>query len=316
MGTYAPNSVFYGKINGINPTELLQKIDYTKNNLEDRKQVVEDLLLSDFYNEYFENYFKVHVTSGDALSEFDNACSSLEKMANYLLNSEEIKSDKSKVEYKFYTDENAFRNALREEVNLESMGNGINQENIIHFLKKEHRNFKKDKRQNISTKDLNRTDLLGEVLRDYKEYLNSVTSELNNYKESNLSRYKLSEISGSIKQDMITSKDQILGVFGYKTNAEESCVIDWYKVDLKNPEHVRALLYMKPGHRNDQNLQYLIEEFVDKLYKAKPTKLQIEIVKLMRENKGPTEIGTELNISKQRVNKNIQMLVNRIIKTN
>jgi hypothetical protein len=34
----------------------------------------------------------------------------------------------------------------------------------------------------------------------------------------------------------------------------------------------------------------------------------------MRANKGPTEIGQALEISKQRVNKNVDMLVTRICK--
>ncbi|HLO11583.1 MAG TPA: hypothetical protein VK190_04940 [Pseudoneobacillus sp.] len=312
--SFAPNSLFFGKINDTNPNELLKKIDYSKNNLEDRKQVVNELLNSGFYEGYFEEYFKVNINSGDYLSEHDNACSSLEKMANYLLNSAEVKEDKKETEYIFYTDEEAFKKAVYKEGYLDGINQGPEQENVIHFLKKENRNFKKDKTQTVKNSDYHRGDFLSEVLWSYRDYLAAVTTELNNYEESKLSRYKLSEISGAVKRDMIMSKDIILGTFGYKTNAEESTIVDWGFCDLKNPDHVRAMLYMKPGHRSDEELMYLVDEFVEKLITARPTKLQREIVLLMRANKGPTEIGEELEISKQRVDKNIKMLVTRICK--
>lgn len=311
---YAQNSVFFGKLNDTNPNELLKKIDYTKSTAEDRKQVIKGLVDTGFYDEYFAHHFKVNINSGDSLSEFDNACSSLEKMANYLLNSDEVKESKKETDYVFYTDEESFRKAINKEPKLEGMGSGVDQDNIIHFLKKENRNYKKSKNQSIQSKDINRDDFLGEVLQGYNSYLASVTKELNEHKESKLTRYKLSEISGSVKQDMITSKDSILGVFGYKTNAEESTVIDWYLADLRKPDVARALLYMKPGHRSDENLQYLIDDFVEKMFKAKPTKLQKEIILLMRSNKGPTEIGEILGISKQRVVKNVDMIVYRVCK--
>lgn len=295
-------------------SELNQKIDYTKGKLEDRKQVVDEILSEGFYEEYFDERFKVNINSGDALSEHDVTCNSLERLANYLLASDEVKEEKKTTEYKFFSDEEAFQKAVNKEPKIDGMGNGLPQENVINFLKKENRNFKKDKTQTITTKDKMRNDELGQILRNYTDYLASVTLELNNHDESVLSRFKLSEISGAVKQDMINAKDMLLGVFGYKTNAEESTVIDWEQVDLNNSTHVRAMLYMKPGRRGDEDLMYLIDEFVEKIYKAKPTKLQQDIVSLMRENKGVTEIGSELNITKQRCNKNIDMLVNRIVK--
>jgi hypothetical protein len=312
--SYAANSMFFGKINDTNPTELNRTIDYTKTKLEDRKEVVDEILGSGFYEEYFDEHFKVALNSSDSLSEHDNACNSLEKLANYLLNSEEVKEDKKsdEFEYKFYADEEAFRKAVEKEPKIDGMG--TEKDNIIHYLKKENRNFKKSKNQSINKKDLDRDDELGQILRDYTDYLEKVTNELNHHEESKLSRFKLSEISGSLKQDMINTKDMLLGTFGYKTNAEESTVIDWDKVDFTNHVHVKALLYMKPGKRADEDLKLTIDEFVELIKLAKPTKLQREIILQMRDNKGPTEIGIELCITKQRVNKNIDMLVKRICK--
>lgn len=297
-------------------TELLKKIDYTKTSLEDRKQIVEEILKEGNFEDYFDNQYKARLGTSNALSEHNSTCLFLEKLANYLLNADEVKKSKKKekVQYKFYVDEDAFKRAVSKEPKLDSMANGANSDNIIHFLKQENRNFKKSKKQKITKKDLNRDDELGQILREYADYLEKVTQELINYEESKLSRFKLSEISSQVKDDMIKSKDILLGVFGYKTNHQESTKIDWSAVDFTNYEHARALLYLKPGYRYDEDLMFLIDEF-DKLYQdANPTKLQKQIVELMRENMGLTEIGNNLNIPKQNVDKNIKMLVQRICK--
>ena len=190
------------------------------------------------------------------------------------------------------------------------MGDG--NENVIHFLKNENSNYKKSKIQKINKKDLERGDWLGDILRQYDEYLKNITTELNNHEGSNLSRFKLSEISGSVKRDMIDSKNILLGVFGAKTNAVESTVIDWSMADFTNYNHVRALLYVKPGYRFDEDLMFLIDDFVELLKESKPTKLQKDIIELLHLGLGPTAIGEELCISKQRVNKNIEMITKRV----
>lgn len=314
---FASNSTFFGTLKNTNLIELNKKIDYTKNKLDNRKEIVDNILSTGFHTEYFDEHFKVNLTSGDSTSETDNVCNSLERMANFLLNSEEIKKEKKSddFEYKFYSDEESFNKALNKEPKLDGMGGSLNKENVIHFLKKENRNFKKSKDQVITKKDIERTDDLGDILKDYSSYLKKVTVELNNHESSKLSRFKLSEISGSVRQDMIMSKDMLLGVFGYKSNAEESRTeIDWDQADFTNHKHAKALLSIKPGRRADEELQYLVEDFLIVLKKAKPTPIQKEIIMIMRENKGPTEIGAELNIPKQNVSKNIDMLVKRICK--
>lgn len=300
--------------------ELNKQIDYNKTKLDDRKKIVENILNSGFYEEYIDNYFKVNLSADDELSEKNYVCNSLERLANYLLNSDEIKEEKKseKFEYKFYADEEAFNKAINKEPKLDGMintnGLEVEKENVIHFLKRGNRNYKMSKTQTITKKDLRRDDELGRILREYTDYLEKITKELNDLENSKLSRFQLSRISGSVKNDMILAKDILLGVFGYKTNAEESAKIDWDQIDFTNHTHVRALLYMRPGPRADMDLKFIIDDFIKLLEKAKPTKLQRQIIELLRENKRITEIGEELNITKQRVSKNIDMLVKRICK--
>ena len=310
--TYATNSMFFGKINNTNPTELNKQIDYNKTKLEDRKEIVNDILNSGFYEEYFDEFFKVNINSSDALSEFDNAANSLEKMANYLLNSDESKEEKKDIEYKFYTNEDDFQAAIKKEAKIDNMGAGQDTENIIHFLKNENRNFKKTKTQVITSKDLQRDDELGEVLRDYQNSLNEVTDNLKAGKDINISRYLLTKASGALKQDMINSKDILLGTFGYRTNASESTVIEWDEVDYCNPDHVRALLHFSRDYDGIEDLKYIIIDFYELMDSLKLTDLQKEIIELVQRDKTITDIAKILKVTRKTVYHNIDSVVNRI----
>lgn len=310
---YSNNSFFTGKLKGKTLQELNKEIDYTKSTYDERLQVIEDILETGFYEEYMDEHFKVNINSSDSLSDSDAVCSSLERMANYLLNSDEVKEMKKdeEFEYKFYSDEEAFNKAVNKEPKIEGMAS-VATENVIHFLKQENRNNKLSKNQKITKQDMRRGDELGEILCQYDDYLKKVTKELNNYNSSQLSRFNLSIISGSLKQDMIDSKNILLGAFGFKTNHQESTVVDWSQADFTKYYHSRAMLYLEPRRRADEDLQYLVDEF-NVLYKeANPTELQKKIVRLLRKNYKITDIGLELGISKQRVEKNISMLVIRI----
>jgi hypothetical protein len=307
-----PNKMFFGHINGVNPTELNKQINYNKTKLEDRKEVVNNILESGFFEEYFDEFFKVNINSSDTLSAFDNASNSLERMANYLLNSDEAKEEKKDTEYKFYSNEKDFQDALLREVKIDNMGAGHEQENIIHFLKNENRNFKKTKTQVITTKDLNRDDELGEILRDYTSFLGVVTNKLKDSKEINVSRYLLTKASGALKQDMINSKDILLGVFGYKTNASESTVIEWDEVRYSNPEHVKALLHFSREYDGIEDLKYIIIDFYELLDSLVLTKLQKEILELVQRDKTVTDIAKILKVTRKTVYHNIDSVVNRI----
>lgn len=292
--------------------ELSSKIDYTVQPFEQRKKIADEISNDPFIIDYLTNY-DGNLNSSDSLAEQDTVFNLLDRVSSYLLNSEEVREDKKdNTEYRFYTDEAAFEKAINKELNLGDMNNG-EEENIIHFLKKENRNFKKPKTQTIKKSDYKR-DELHQVLTDYDAYLKSVTTELKDHKNSKLSRFQLSRISGSVKQDMIMSKDILLGVFGYKTNASESSEIDWSSINFGNYEHMRALICLRPGYRNDEDLMYIIEDFNDKLKKIKLTNEQWEIIDMLRSNMRVSEIGREFNTSRQNIDQRIKLIINKFCK--
>ncbi|MDG0860305.1 hypothetical protein, partial [Staphylococcus equorum] len=224
--TSQPN--FIGVLDGTDVNELNKKIDYSKNKLEDRKQVVSGILNeTNFYEEYFTDHFKSNINANDHLSSNINICKSLERMANYLLNSKEIKQeeDAEKTKYIFHTDEKYFRKKVEREQSIEQMAkteNGDHENTVIHFLKKDDSNFKKEKIQTISVNDIktdknnNEEDIkyVVSVINDYKDFYDRVTDKLIN-KDADVNRYLLTKVKGQLTEDIIYSKDHLLGVFGY-----------------------------------------------------------------------------------------------------
>ncbi|RFP78074.1 hypothetical protein D0N41_22060 [Bacillus subtilis KCTC 1028 = ATCC 6051a] len=70
---------------------------------------------TNFYSEYFDGYFKTGITTKDFLSHQNNVCKSLDRMATYLLTSDEIKKEEEqeKTEYIFIQMNGTFKRKLR-----------------------------------------------------------------------------------------------------------------------------------------------------------------------------------------------------------
>lgn len=292
--------------------ELASKIDYTIQSMEERKKIADDILSDPFIIDYLSDYTGI-LTSDKGLAESDAVFSFIDRVSNYILNSEECREDNKNTEYKIYYDENAFNKALQKEVNIDGMGTDGDNDNIIHFLKNENRNFKKSKTQVVNKKDIT-DERLSDVLEPYDEFLKIVTDELKGNTDTKLSRFQLSRISGSVKQDMIDSKESLLGVFGYNSKPSESTTIDWDMLDFSNHKHVRALLYLKPSHRNDEELMYIVQDFDEKLKNCKLSKDQWEVITMLRHNIKPADIARQLEVDRRNVDKKIKSIVSKFVR--
>lgn len=168
-----PNPYFKGKINGKNAYNYTSKLDYKLDTYEKRLELVEKILKNDdFFVEYFDNYHKVNVNKEDFLSGDKNVCNSLEKIADYLLFSSDIREN-DKVNYIFYTDE-YLSEKIEKEKSIEGIAeqvatvkneNGTSnfdnskfQETIM-FLVDKGKNFRKEAKQIIIDSDYLDPDL-------------------------------------------------------------------------------------------------------------------------------------------------------------
>lgn len=243
---------FVAELDGTTVAEILKKLDYKIIDLEGRKKVVSDILNSTgFFKEYFSGYFRVNITNNDSLSVNNNVCLALEKMTNYILNSSEVKKmdDKEKSKYIFYTDSLHFDKKINKELSIESMsGENGNSDNVIHFLKRDNKNYKRAKTQKITNKDLKRDDFLGEVLRSYQIFKDFLTEEIKKGKESKFNRFTLTKVKNQIENDMIYSKDHLLGVWGYELKSfSESTEPNIDVFDFTNINHLHGVTLEKDG---------------------------------------------------------------------
>lgn len=343
--TSQPN--FMSVLDGTDVNELNKRIDYTKTHLEERKEVVEEILNStNFYEEYFDSYFKASINSGDPLSKDVNVCKSLERMANYLLNSKEVKQaeDAEKVKYVFHTDRRYFQKKVNREHSIGQMmdvDNDDYEENVIHFLKTSEPNYRKSKSQttdlrNIKVSKVNSEEHVEKVkgiVKEYQSFVDYITEKLVN-KDRSVNRYLLTKTKGELNDDIVLTKDFLLGIWGYNLKSlSESNQPDMNRFDFTNIEHVKGkdvifvdrkgketkvkvkgLMYFKPYLDPSDELSFTLYDFEETVKKAGLTERERSVLDLLREGCKNIEIERALDISQKTVRYDIDTIAKKIIK--
>lgn len=343
---------FTASLDGVTANDLAKKLDRDKSEYRDRLKHVEDILdNTDFFNIYYEEYFNPNISMNEYIASESNISVLLENYASYLLNSEHCEeevlykikngellpkldmsenappesvgaqgiqrslSQEPSIKYEFYTDENNFRKALNRDMSIEGMsGNGAT-EHVIDFLLNIGSNFKKSKDQTITSKDLNRTDFLGSVLRDYKtylEFLRNIPKDSPNYK-----RFVVDRIKGSIMQDMIDAKDGLLRVHGYNLRYFSESTEPYYDaINLGDPEQlvgfkddnqpkgeitVKGLLYMKFNGDFQNDFQCILYDLEKIIERTPLTEKQRSVILMVRDGYSNFDIAQELSIDKSNI---------------
>lgn len=327
---------FSGNLDNTNALELNNKIDYSKNKLKDRLEVVNNILDSTtFYEEYFDNHYKFNPNARQCLSEDINVCKSLERIANYLLNSKEIKEeeDREKIKYIFYTDRSYFERLLARENSLSSIM-GIDcpehEEAVIHFLKRDDRNFIKEKAQIITEKDLKAENEMGEVLRAYDDFLQHINIALKE-KDSRYNRFYLTKQKNLITNDMLYVKDSYLGVFEtspktFKTNPQYDLdIFDFtnkthlkgcsYKQNSGRPIFAKGLIYFDTVKLDpNRDFSFVLLDLQNTINEAGLTIKEKDILSLLRKGYSQVDISEKFNITQAYISQTINGIVNKIKK--
>lgn len=310
-----------------NMTKIL---DYKEVRLEKRMSAVEKILndrdeqgMNEF-ERYFDSRFKCELSSKDGLSEDNHYCKSLEQLADYLLGSEEVREDRKSQEqqYRFYVDRKEFESRTKKETLIEGMSNKAKNKNgfedtdsIIDYLIKKD-NFLKPKIQKITKQDLEKDDYCGKVLREYKKYDDYLSVLL--MFPTNGEGYKIRRIKGSIKDDMIYTKDSLNGVFGYKLRhaVSSDCTPTWSMFDWSNQDHVKALIYIQREFAPDDDLTLILLD-LDRLMKMSIkhgyfTEREIEVYSMIRSGYKNIEIAEELGLYKTRISNLVNAITTKI----
>lgn len=233
------------------------------------------------------------------------------------MNSKDIDDEETEV-YKFYYDESEFMRAINKDVKYDDKG-----QEVIDFLLANQSNYKKAKDQKITAADLNRNDVVGEVLRDYQSYIDL----LNN---SNMQAYRRNRLKGEVQRDMILSKDALLRVHGYnlryfsestKPNLEVFDFVDFnqlkgYSVDGVDPHYskVDGLLRMKFNGDFQNDFQCILYDLDILIEKTKLTDREKECLNYFRNGLTNTKIGSILNIAESTTRENIDRAIKKVNK--
>lgn len=344
--------IFRGKINNISLGDLKIKTDcYKIERLEERKKVVENILKENgmFFDEYFDNHYKVELSQNDELSENNNVCKVLESYANYLLGSKEVREERKQEDfiYRFYVDKTEFKERTKKEESLDGkmhtagLKGGVertseNNEKVIDFLLKTTSNNKLSKQQRVFEKDIQEDSYCGKVLRDYQSALDEIDYRLKDIKickkedrksEYTGQRYTLTKAKKDIYYDMIQAKTQLKGSFGDKLRnpLKESTEPSWDCFDWHNPQHIKELLLLQYDYETQDDLSYMVMDLENIITDLKEvyyngegkrkdfSKKQIEVVDLIRKGYKVTEIAKITNVEQCTISKIIPKVIDKIL---
>ena len=309
---------FLASIDGVTANELNRVMDRTLDNYEERKKCIEETLEgTSFFEEYFTDYYNVNASQNDYLSLENNVCKVLENYASYLLNSKDIEDEESQ-QYKFYYDESEFMRAINKDVKYDDKG-----QEVIDFLLANQSNYKKAKDQKITAADLNRNDVVGDVLRDYQSYVDL----LNN---SNMQAYRRNRLKGEVQRDMILSKDALLRVHGYslryfsestKPNLEVFDFVDFnqlkgYSVDGVDPHYskVDGLLRMKFNGDFQNDFQCILYDLDILIEKTKLTERERECLNYFRNGLTNVKIADIIGVDEKSIRRSIDSAIKKVNK--
>ena len=309
---------FLASIDGVTANELNRVMDRTLDNYDERKACIENTLEgTSFFEEYFTDYYNVNASQNDYLSLENNVCKVLENYASYLLNSKDIDDEESQ-QYKFYYDESEFMRAINKDIKYDDKG-----QEVIDFLLANQSNYKKAKDQKITAADLNRNDVVGDVLRDYKSYIDTLDN-------SDMQAYRRNRIKGEVQRDMVLAKDALLRVHGYnlryfsestKPNLEVFDFVDFnqlkgYSVDGVDPHYskVDGLLRMKFNGDFQNDFQCILYDLDILIEKTKLTDRERECLNYFRNGLTNVKIGDIINITSQSVGQSIDSAIKKVNK--
>ena len=292
-------------------------IDYKKTKLDDRKQIVENILngAQNELDTYFEEQYRPALNAKDRLSHEDGVCRTLESLANYLLNSDEVKQEKASEDFKyvFHTDEQYFNKKINRENSIEGMSEGSNEDTVIHFLVSNKKNYKSAKTQMVTKADLKLPGAVGDILREYNAELERISARLKN-PEPTGQRYLLTRASGQIKTDMVIVKDQLLGTFGYNANASESTEYNLDLIDFTNEKHIEALLRTFCNFDPNSELAFIVMAYEELVKSTNLTMHERHVFNLFRQGLKNNQIAPIINVSNQHVSKLATTISKKIAK--
>lgn len=292
----------------------MSKLDYNKKSYEDRLEVVNNILGNKRYEEAdYERLMK----SEYSLDKFSNE---IDKLTNYLLNSDEGKTYRKGTDNKFYMNDDEFK--LRNIKEMGSINATNNEDNKIQYFIKKDNIGKKAKIQKITAKDLKEDSECGRILREYKALEDKVTHLIKNPHETTLSRFQLTNIKGSVKKDMLDTKDMMKGTFGYelKSPMEQVDGTEHIYFDFQDKDVIKAMFFLEKPEPSDNIVYHAMLDLENTMKEMhnnnKLSDKDIKVIAMIRQGYKQTEIAKHYEVSLESVNMLLTRASGKIVRYN
>lgn len=320
MAGFVANQYFSNSGNGKAAFAISKSLDYKKKKLDERREVVDEILdNTDFFVNYFSDNYNPCVSQREGLSEDIAACKTLESMANYLLNSEEVVvQDRAEKEFTYHKSRDKFNNKLkREKVIISTNDGSVNvaeDDEIMNHLARHSKNFKLRKKVQITKKDLEEDSFLGQVLRDYNSLYLKASGKLKEHPDKNWRLY--SNAKYTVMQDMIDSKIALRGIWGPSTFLPGSKIKRNYDLfDFTDYKTVRYLLEQKADLEQDSEMWHILTDFNNLVNSCEFTEEENIVLSCLRLGWTIVEIADYTKINYARIKQTvIRNIVKKIIK--
>ena len=260
------------------------------------------------------SHINLVLTEKDNIYSETNIAKELEKLADYILNAPDGERISKKTKYNFYTNEELFRKEVKEKKIGDLSGDNNNEDEIIDFLIKKCKNFKKEIKQVITYDDLEDESLA--CLQDYENAIFKLKDAISNLKKINKDVIKQRKLGSHIikmKEDQILCKDFIKGTIYFKQPLPDSNKIDWDKFDFSDKKHALALLSMSFKGNFSEDLYCLLYDMENLINSCNFTSSEKIIIMLLRKNITQQHMGEILKVSQPTINYMINKIVNKII---
>lgn len=291
--------------------------------LSDRLDIIDDILEGD---DYFVNYmsdnFSAVINSTDNLSDTNPTFKLLERMADYIIMSDEGKErNKEDKENRAITTEYLNKKIKREHIDgfFDASGKGPNGTyNNVNDKKEEAFSYNPYKDQyklskiDITEEDLKRKDNLGSILRDYKSIYDNIDN-----REGYTKRHK-DYIKHEIYSDMVNAKKGLLGTLkksnrGYNEKMTHNNGDKYNFLDFTNTSTIKAMLSIDANPTTQYNLYLAKLDFEQLLKKIHFTEEEQQLIDYLRIGYTPASIQKDFGIPSQHTRRVVRKnIINKI----
>lgn len=333
--------IFKGSYEGKNIWSYKDKLDYSIDNIEDRIDLLYDILnvkkegdyeFTDdlFWREVWDSgVCKVDLNTTDPLWSETNVALTLETMGTYILT---MDSEENKTEYKIFREESDFQKALAKEKRaIMQYGDNISFDETKQFkILIPNGNFKLDPKPTVKKSDLEKYPLLKDY-QDYLDYLSEVFKTKEGKKElaktlvdKGVTRYStepkihgiLAKTIGDVRKDMLDVKNSKERPIKWKQPLKDSGYKSYEELDMFDKDVVAELLRV---HRDmeivdfQDDLNCILFDLNVLIEECEFTKIQQQVLDLYSRGMTLEHIGERLNMKKPTVNQHINGIVKKII---